>query len=98
MTAASVNGLAVMSDEPAVREAEHLRHDADALDEDTVHVTCCQDEDFALCGVDVAGRQTYPDETPTGCTVCAALEERSCTEVCPLVLIGAVDSCEGAWS
>lgn len=64
------------------------------VDEDAVHVTCCQDEDFALCGVDVAGHQVYPDETPTGCTVCAALEERSCGEVCPLVLMAAVDGCE----
>ena len=64
------------------------------VDEDVVHVTCCQDEDLAMCGVDVAGHPTTPDETPTGCTVCAALEERSCTEVCPLVLMTAVDDCE----
>lgn len=66
------------------------------VDEDVVHVCCCHDEDFALCGLDVAGHQIYPDDTPTDCTVCAALEERSCEQSCPLVLLAAVDGCEVA--
>jgi len=50
----------------------------------TVHVTCCADEDVALCGADVAGHAEVAASVPTDCVVCAELDESSGCSGCPL--------------
>jgi len=52
------------------------------------HVTCCGDDNLALCGTDVTADEWIPEDSPTTCVVCASLEEStnaadSCATTCP---------------
>lgn len=48
------------------------------------HLTCCRDDDTALCGSDVSG-EPWNVGTETSCAVCADLEHMPVDmNVCPL--------------
>lgn len=58
---------------------------------DATHLTCCQDDDLALCGADVTG-EPWADEDDSAdddCTVCEYLDahdddvDEPCTTPCP---------------
>lgn len=52
------------------------------------HVTCCMDDNLALCGTDVTEDEWVAPDSPITCVVCHALEEAvlqagSCVAACP---------------
>jgi hypothetical protein len=51
-------------------------------DPDLVHVICCEYESVSLCGLDVTDIEVIDDDTPTGCVVCAELENEA--TFCPV--------------
>lgn len=52
-----------------------------------MHLTCCEDDNLALCATDVTNDQW--SSAPINCAVCRELDarlmaDRSCAAVCPL--------------
>lgn len=61
---------------------------ASDIRDDLDHVTCCEDDNLALCGTDVTDDEWIPAEALTTCVVCAHLEQAayaldSCVTACP---------------
>lgn len=43
-------------------------------EDDVAHVTCCEDDDAALCGKDVTDEEWTDDEKVPDCKVCERIE------------------------
>ncbi len=51
------------------------------LDEDDAcHLTCCEDDDLLMCGVDGTDEPWMSDEEPIGCAACIEADE---ADICP---------------